>query len=291
MADNCLNKNCECEKVEPRPENCNKLLELNDLKIRPAMRKISTSEWCNLQEAVRQAFYGVWCVIKNIVGFLCYILRKLECLEAKVDKLCEVAQCQNETLKAIVGKSKEKMLENITFTMRSKGSSVEIHGATTYTDIQTFKDGSFIIKWNMVWQGSERGKGTINGRIVQINTLNDDGSINSHISKIVFSGIEYDGYGDTFPEQASFSIKLHNGTTHFTKTYDVGSDWSDSIADIDIEKDFKFLPKQAIKIDLFTTADEWTDANTYGSIEASYLNNNEPVTKTPDLCEVKCDKC
>ena len=85
MADNCLNKHCDCEHVEPSKDNCLKLLELNDLKIRPAMRKISTSEWCNLQEAIRQAFYGVWCVLKNIIGFLCYIIRKLECLENKVD--------------------------------------------------------------------------------------------------------------------------------------------------------------------------------------------------------------
>ena len=26
MADNCLNKHCECEKVEPRPENCAKFV-------------------------------------------------------------------------------------------------------------------------------------------------------------------------------------------------------------------------------------------------------------------------
>jgi len=108
MADNCLNKHCECEKVEPRPENCAKLLELNDLKIRPAMRKISTSEWCNLQEAIRQAFYGVWCVIKNIVGFLCYIIRKIECLETKVDSLCGTVKCQNDSIAEVLSVLKEQ---------------------------------------------------------------------------------------------------------------------------------------------------------------------------------------
>ena len=290
MADNCLNKHCECEKVEPRPENCAKLLELNDLKIRPAMRKISTSEWCNLQEAIRQAFYGVWCVIKNIVGFLCYIIRKLECLEKKVDALCATAKCQNDAIRELIEKYKNDMLKNITFSMKSKGSSVEIGGTTTYTDIQTSNDGSFNLKWNMVWSGKERGVGTVSGKVIQINTLNEDSSIKSHISKIQFTGISYDGYGDTFSNQATFSIKLPNGTTHFTKTYDVGSDWSESIPDITIEKDFVFLPKQAIKIDLFNTADEWVDANTYGSVEASYTNENDPKPQ-PKLCEIKCDKC
>ena len=64
MSDNCLSKNCDCEKVEPSPGNCSKLYELNDLKIRPAMRKISMSEWCNVQEAIRQAFYAVWCFLQ-----------------------------------------------------------------------------------------------------------------------------------------------------------------------------------------------------------------------------------
>ena len=290
MADNCLSKNCECEKVEPRPENCAKLLELNDLKIRPAMRKISTSDWCNLPEAIRQAFYGVWCVIKNIVGFLCHIIRKLECLEEKVDNLCEVAQCQNELIKEMVEKTKENTLKNITFSMRSKGSSVEIHGATTYTDIQTASDGTFNLKWNMVWQGLERGVGTLSGKIIQINTLNDDSSINSHVSRVRFEGITYHGYGGTFPEQASFSIKSSNGRTHFSRTYDVGSDWTASVEDLVIEKDFLFQPKQSTIVELFNTADEWTKANTYGSVEATYTNENE-VRPQPKFCEVKCDKC
>lgn len=290
MADNCLGKNCECEKVEPRPENCAKLLELNDLKIRPAMRKISSSDWCNLPEAIRQAFYGAWCVIKNIVGFLCYIIRKLECLEQKVDAMCAVAKCQNDAIMAVVEKAKDGMLKNITFTMRSKGSSAEDNGATTYTDIKTSNDGSFELKWNMVWGGQEQGIGTVKGKIIQINTLNDDSSINSHISKIQFSGIEYDGYGGTFATQATFSIKTASGATHFTKSYDVGSDWSESIEDMSIEKDFVFRPGQATKLDLFTTADEWVKANTYGSVEASYINENEPKPQ-PTPCEIKCDKC
>lgn len=108
MADSCLNKHCECEEVKPSPDNCAKLLELNDLKIRPAMRKISVAEWCNLNEAIRQAFYAVWCVIKNIVGFLCYILRKLECLETKVDSLCGTIKCQNDSIAEVLSVLKEQ---------------------------------------------------------------------------------------------------------------------------------------------------------------------------------------
>lgn len=290
MADNCLNKNCECEHVEPSKDNCLKLLELNDLKIRPAMRKISTSEWCNLQEAVRQAFYGVWCVLKNIIGFLCYIIRKLECLENKVDELCAVAKCQNDAIMSLVGKVKEEALKNITFSMRSRGSSAEDEGGTTYTDIQTSNDGSFTIKWNMIASGNEVGVGTVTGKIIQTNTLNDDSSIKSHISKIQFDGISYDGYGGTFPQQASFSIKKSSGGTHFSKTYDVGSDWSDSIPDLTIEKDFVFLPKQSTKIDLFNTVDEWIRASTNGSIEATYVNENDPRPQIKP-CDIKCDKC
>ena len=276
MSNSCLNKHCDCEKVEPSKDNCAKLLEINDLKIIPAMRKISTVEWCNLNEAIRQAFYAVWCVIKNIVGFLCLIIRKLECLEEKVDHLCNVAKCQNDLIMSLVEKTEDNMLRNITFSMRSKGSSVEIGGATTYTDIQTASDGTFNLKWNMVWGGIERGVGTLTGKIVQINTLNDDSSINSHIAMIKFDGISYDGYGGTFPEQARFTIK--------------SSDWSESVEDLIIGKDFVFQPKQSTVVELFNTADEWTDANTYGSVEATYTNENE-VRSKPKPCEIKCCKC
>ncbi len=97
-----------CEKVEPKPENCLKLYELNDLKIRPAMRKISKVEWCSLNEAIRQAFYAVWCVINNIIGFLCYILRALKCLEAKVDSLCGTVKCQNERIAEVLSILKDR---------------------------------------------------------------------------------------------------------------------------------------------------------------------------------------
>ena len=290
MADNCLNKHCDCEHVEPSKDNCLKLLELNDLKIRPAMRKISTSEWCNLQEAVRQAFYGVWCVLKNIVGFLCYIIRKLECLENKVDELCAVAQCQNNSIMALVGKIQEDALKNITFSMRSRGSSAADGGGTTYTDIQTSNDGSFTLKWNMIDGAKEVGVGTLTGKIIQINTLNEDSSINSHISKIQFGKISYEGYGGSYSTPASFTIKKSSGATHFSKSYDVGSDWSELVPDMTIEKDYVFLPKQSAKLDLFTTVDEWIRASTNGSVEATYVNENEPRPQIKP-CEIKCDKC
>ena len=290
MADNCLNKHCECEKVEPRPENCAKLLELNDLKIRPAMRKISTSEWCNLQEAIRQAFYGVWCVIKNIVGFLCYILRKLECLEEKVDKICAVAKCQNDMLSDIAEQMKNTMLDNISFTMQAEGSSGTDEGATTYTRIDTTKDGSFTLRWNMIAYGREQGVGTLSGKIVHINTLNDDGSINSHISKIQFNNIEYNGYGEKFNTQANFAIKTFDGGEHYSHSYDVGSDWSEKVPDMKIGKDFKFLPKQSTKVNLFKTLDTWVNVSTNGNIVATYANNNSTPTQSAP-CEITCDKC
>ena len=102
MSNNCLSKNCECEKVETSLENCSKLYELNDLKIRPAMRRISASEWCNINEAIRQAFYAVWCVFNNLISFICYILRVIKCLEKKVDNLCKITKCQNSQLAEIL---------------------------------------------------------------------------------------------------------------------------------------------------------------------------------------------
>ena len=81
MEDICKQKDCSCENVGIG--DCTKLQELNDLQIRPKMRAILKAEWCNLPEAIRRGFYGVWCVLKNIINQLCYILNKLECLDRK----------------------------------------------------------------------------------------------------------------------------------------------------------------------------------------------------------------
>ena len=66
MEDICKHKDCSCENVGLG--DCVKLQELNDLQIRPKMRAILKAEWCNLPEAIRRAFYGVWCVLKNIIN-------------------------------------------------------------------------------------------------------------------------------------------------------------------------------------------------------------------------------
>jgi len=111
MSNNCVSKTCDCEKVEPKSENCLKLYELNDLKIRPAMRKISVAEWCNLNETIRQAFYAVWCVFNNIIGFICHIVSTLSCLESKVDSLCGTVTCQNERIAEILSILKAEPVE------------------------------------------------------------------------------------------------------------------------------------------------------------------------------------
>lgn len=292
MSDNCLGKDCNCEKIEPSSTSCTKLQELNDLQIRPRMRAILIAEWCNLPEAIRRAFYGVWCVLKNIINQLCYIINKLECLEAKVNKLCEIAKCQDQRLSGLVDHIKGKMLENVSFSMKSSGSSADHNGQNTYTKVSTQNDGSFTLTWNMV-DDTEVGKGTVNGKVAHMYTMNDDGTIKAYISKVTFSSITYTTSATRqYNNNATFSIIDNTGRTIFTKSYNPGTSFSDKPADLDVNTSVTLQPQggNTGDVTLFNTLDEWVSAPTRGIVKANYVNNNSPLPKA-EGCVIDCDNC
>lgn len=291
MEDICKHKDCSCENVGLG--DCVKLQELNDLQIRPKMRAILKAEWCNLPEAIRRAFYGVWCVLKNIINQLCYILSKLECLEAKVSNLCEVAKCQDERISGLIDHIKGKMLENVAFSMKSSGSNVDYNGQQTYTKISTQNDGSFTLTWNMVDE-NEVGKGTITGKVAHMYTMKDDGTIDAHISRVTFNAITYTAspgarsYGTT----ARYSIIDNNGKEIFGRDYDPGFSFSDKSPELSVGKSVTLQPQGGNTGDvlLFRTVDYWVNASTNGEVRANYVNNNSPLPKAQG-CVIECDNC
>lgn len=284
----CTRKDCSCENVGIG--DCNKLQELNDLQIRPKMREILKAEWCNLPEAIRRAFYGVWCVLKNIINQLCYILAKVECLEKKVDNLCSVAKCQDERISGLIEHLKGKMLENVTFGMDANGSVGNDGNGETYTKVSTQPNGSFTLNWNMVLANTEVGRGTITGKVNHMYTLNDDGTIRAHIENVTFDGVSYSGNGGSY-SNGKFTITA-GGQTVWTKAYNPGSSWSDSIPTISVGKDVTLQPQggNTGQLIMFQTLDEWETTPTRGEVRASYVNNNSPLPKS-EGCVIDCDNC
>lgn len=291
MEDICKHKDCSCEDVGIG--DCTKLQELNDLQIRPKMRAILKAEWCNLPEAIRRAFYGVWCVLKNIINQLCYIIDKLECLETKVNKMCEISKCLDQRISGLTDHIKGKMLENVSFSMRSSGSVVEHNGQQTYTKVSTQNDGSFSLTWNMIDEG-EIGKGTITGKVAHMYTMKDDGTIDAHISRVTFNSITYTAtpgarsYGVT----ARYTIVDTHGKEIFSRAYDPGQSFSDKPSDLTVSKSVTLQPQGGNTGDilLFKTNDAWVDAPTNGEVRASYTNNNSPLPKA-EGCVIDCDNC
>lgn len=279
MSDNCLSKNCDCEKVEPRPDNCSKLYELNDLKIRPAMRKISMSEWCNVQEAIRQAFYAVWCVFTNIINFVCYILKAVDCLERKVDSLCSTAKCQNAQLTEILGLLKGTTIENIAISMKQVMSS----GRVKLVDIN--KDGSFKLKWDKYANGTSQGEGTITGKVHYTTSLEKNGDIKTHIDKVTFSNMSYVGKKGRFINEAIISISKLDGEKVFEKSYDPALAWSGEVREIIINKDVKYSASAGVKnIELFKFFDSWVDIETTNTISIGFFTSTQG-------CVIDCDNC
>ena len=289
--DICKQKDCNCEQAPIG--DCTKLQEINDLQIRPKMRAILKAEWCNLPEAIRRAFYGVWCVLKNIINQLCYILQKLDCLEARVDKLCSIAKCQDERISGLIEHIKGKMLENVSFGMRGSGSSDGgTGGDATFTQVTTQNDGSFTLTWNMVFSGKEIGRGTINGKVSHMYTMNEYGTIKAHISKVDFHSVNYKSDGTPSKDGATISIKDTSGRTIWTKRYNPSTSWSDKPASLDINREATLQPQggNTGEVLLFQTEDTWDSNPTRGDIKATYVNNNSPLPKV-EGCVIDCDNC
>lgn len=291
MEDICKQKDCSCENVGIG--DCTKLQELNDLQIRPKMRAILKAEWCNLPEAIRRGFYGVWCVLKNIINQLCYILTKLECLESKVDKLCSIAKCQDQRITGLVEHIKGKMLENVVFGMKGVGTSANASGnGDTFTSVAVQQNGNFTIVWNMVYAGREVGRGTITGKVSHMYTMNEDGSVKAYVSRVDFDSVKYVGDGGSYGNNATFSIQDTSGRTVWTKSYQTGSSFTDKPGSISIGKETVLRPQGGSTGDilLFKTLDQWDFDPTSSDVRATYVNNNSPLPKV-EGCVIDCDNC
>lgn len=291
MEDICKQKDCSCENVGIG--DCTKLQELNDLQIRPNMRAILKAEWCNLPDAIRRGFYGVWCVLKNIINQLCYILAKLECLEAKVNNLCAVAKCQDQRISGLVDHIKGKMLENVVFGMKGVGTSTNASGnGDTFTAVTVQQNGSFSIVWNNVDSGKEVGRGTITGEVSHMYHMNEDGTIKAYISKVDFDSVNYAGSGRSYGVTAGFTIFDTNGRPVWTKEFDPGLSFTDKPASIDISKEATLRPQGENTGDilLFRTAEHWVYDPTTSDVRATYTNNNSPLPKA-EGCVIDCDNC
>ena len=119
---NCVD--CSCEQVKVGYEACKPLHEMNDSKVKGASQVLADTQLCDYPKVFPKALYSIWCVFKNIIAQICWIISELKRIWDEINKiwraiddikdmyskLCRIiANMANPPLKIILFKRTEKV--------------------------------------------------------------------------------------------------------------------------------------------------------------------------------------
>lgn len=286
---NCVD--CSCKKLNLDEHICENLHDMNDSKVLGSSKVLADAELCDYPKLFPKALYSIWCIIKNIIAVICWILSRLDALEKKVNeiidflrKLCQALKCVIEYLKK---ESENKMKEafgKVGFTITGQGTSP---GAGTYSKVTTKPDGSFDIQWNMVYAGTQVGVGHVKGKVNHAYSVNNDGSIKANIISVTVNNIQYSGNGGRYSE-AGFKIMDNAGNTIHNQRYNPGSTYNVAInKTVAINKSTNLAPKGgSFNQQVLKTYDDWDFADTQANVIAGYVNNNDTINQFD--CDIDC---
>lgn len=273
---------CSCKQVPLNSNTCNALHDMNDEKVLGASKVLADAELCDYTKIFPKILYSLWCMVKNIIATLCWLLTRVSELERKVSELERKVLNICKTLACVVAyinkKANEEMMEafgNVSFTMRSVGEK----DGPAYTVVTTNNNGSFTVKWNM-FEGTEIGHGTLTGKVNHTYSVNPDGSIKASIMSVTLSSLVYNGSSSGSNTSARFVIYDGNGKTIIDRHYNPYRNFSDSLnKTITYNFNYSLAPNGGTSGDvlLLKTFDDWIKNDTTSSIYAKYTNNNSPV--------------
>lgn len=266
---------CSCKQVPLNSNTCNALHDLNDEKVLGASKVLADAELCDYTKIFPKILYSLWCMIKNIIATLCWLLTRVSELERKVINICKTLACVVEYVKKKADEEMIKAFKNVSFTMSSKGEN----NGPAYTVVTTNNNGSFTVKWNM-FEGSEIGHGTLTGKVNHTYSVNTDGSIKASIMSVTLSSLVYNGSSNGTNTSARFVIYDRNGKAIIDKSYNPYKNFSDTLnKTITYNFNYSLAPNGGTSGDvlLLKTLDDWVMNDTTSSIYAKYTNNNEPV--------------
>lgn len=70
--------NCKCEEIKLDSHICDNLEKMNVEKVKDTAIVLKHTQPCHWAEETSKGFYGIWCVLQNIITTICYILGKLD---------------------------------------------------------------------------------------------------------------------------------------------------------------------------------------------------------------------
>ena len=82
---NCVD--CSCEQVKVGYEACTPLHEMNDSKVKGASRVLADTQLCDYPKVFPKALYSIWCMFKNIIAQICWIISELKRIWDEINKI------------------------------------------------------------------------------------------------------------------------------------------------------------------------------------------------------------
>lgn len=289
----CLGQcgDCQCEQVDVCKDSETKrdLLEKKLKVLKDYGCLLANTSCVGLPKRLAQYTYYMWCYLRDMNNMLTN-------LDKRVDNLCSVVKCHEAKINALVKHLLDSIKDKVSLNMQSVGSNGQEGVPDTYTKVNTDSNGNFTIQWNMVEQGQgEVGVGRVYGRVNHSYTPNNDGSIHAKISSVTIDRIVYTNSGKTtYNHNGRFTIYDANGSVIYQKGYDPATSWSQDINQtITYSKEFDLQPSggQSESFKMLSTLDEWENNPTRSSINAQYINNNDPIGFNTDPCPIACDAC
>lgn len=287
---------CSCKRVGLHDDTCKELHEMNDSKVKGSSKVLADAELCDYPKIFPKIIYSIWCMFKNIIATICWILARLKDLEDKFNSIidaynnmCRAMKCFMEWAKADSEKRQAEALRNVKVFVRHGGSTNG--GGATYSKTTFSNDGTLTVQWNMVYASQEYGVGKASLKVNHVYTPNKDGSIDVSVLGFTIKSLDYTGYGfpNVLGDSGKFSIMDNSGKVVYSKTYNPSQSWSETPnTEIKLNYRKKLAPNggSSGNMKIFSTLDEWSYNPTTANVELRYENGNQPVSDFP--CDFDC---
>lgn len=276
---------CNCKKVPVGYDNCARLQDANDEQILCAINAIQTTEdYTTLPKKMAKVLYQFWCLFKNIIAQICWIVTELK-------RLCQTLSCLNKRIDDLQKSILATMIDNVAFGISARtGGGGSVTGGNVYMKSTVDqKNRTFKFFWNMVDSSGEAGKGELNGKVDAEYKANEDGTVTVNIKSYTITNLSYKA-SRAGSSSANIKVSDAKGSVIANQTYNPYSSWTKQVnKTVPIGKVLTLQPKQSTgDIELFNIQDTWQFAPTNGTAYAKYDNNNDKLPNFTGACPIDC---
>lgn len=273
--------NCKCKDRAFNVKWCDKNESQDDIK--RAGDIVKDSELCDIVSNTEKGIFLLWCRIREIIITICDIFKRMARLQKKIQYICGVQHCLNQSLTDVVEKPKSDSTVNASIIRRYKNKS-----PNNPSDAQSVYDEALAI-YNEQIQRLDRAKKRLEAIKADSSTSDNDGILMSgylddsrrgsfdYYSKLIIAttktGVNYPVGGITFGNNKNVDFTrgdIRQGASTLLRNVGVTSDGRNINMRV-IFKEF-FLSSHATTRGAFGEKEWLTVKNIGGSITISVGN-------------------